>query len=242
MMALKIDARHRRLWATEVAIDGFTASPRNDWGRSAILIYDLKSGKLLHRLEGPAHTALGDMALIADGDAIVSDGDHGGVYRVDRTNLQIARLDDGDFISPQTAAMLPDGLRLLVPDYLRGIGILDLKTKKVVWIAMENTHALNGIDGLYLNGKSLIATQNGSSPERVVRFDLNAGFTHVESESIIERSTTTLGDPTHGVIVDGSFYYIANSGWDVLDEHGNLKPGSAMPESVVMRTASGFLK
>jgi hypothetical protein len=64
------------------------------------------------------------------------------------------------------------------------------------------------------------------------------------SESILERATATLGDPTHGVVVDGSFYYIANSGWDALDEHGNLKPHATMPKAVVMRTdlETGHLK
>lgn len=235
MMAIKIDTRHRVLWATEVAIDSFTLSPHEDWGRSATLIYDLKSGALLHRVEGPPHAALGDMTLTSDGDAIVSDGDHGGVYRIDRTSWQIARLDNGDFISPQTAALLPDGQHLLVPDYVRGIGILDFKTKAVFWIPMEGKYALSGIDGLYLSGRTLIATQNGTSPERVVRFDLDASLRHVESESILERATSTLGDPTHGVVVDGSFYYIANSGWDVLDEHGNRKAGSNPSRAIVMR-------
>lgn len=235
VMALKVDAQRHLLWATEVAIDGFVFSPQKDWGRSAIVIYDLKSGKLLRRVDGPAHTALGDMTLTADGDAIVSDGDNGGIYRISRMDGKIERLDAGDFISPQTPAMSSDGLHLFVPDYLRGIGILDLKTKSVQWIAMESKYALNGIDGLYLSGRTLIATQNGTSPERVIRFQLDAPLSHIVSESILERATPTLGDPTHGVIVDHDFYYIANSGWDALDEHGSLKTGTAMPHAVVMR-------
>jgi hypothetical protein len=240
MMALKIDARRHVLWATEVAIDDFMLSPRKDWGRSAILIYDLKSRGLLNRVEGPAHAALGDMTLTADGDALVSDGDNGGVYRVRCTTLEITRLDAGDFVSPQTAAILPDGLHVLVPDYLRGIGILDLKTKGVFWIPMEGKYALSGVDGLYLSGRTLIATQNGTSPERVIRFELDASLKRVESESILERATSTLGDPTHGVVVDGFFYYISNSGWDLLDEHGNRKSGTEMPEAVVMRADLGI--
>jgi hypothetical protein len=57
----------------------------------------------------------------------------------------------------------------------------------------------------------------------------------VLSESIIERATPTLGDPTHGVVVGRYFYYIANSGWNVLDEHGNLLEGKSLPPSSVMR-------
>lgn len=81
MMALKVDSRRRVLWATEVALDGFAAVAKEDWGRSAILQYDLPSGKLLQRIEGPPKAALGDMALAANGDPIVSDGEHDGMYR-----------------------------------------------------------------------------------------------------------------------------------------------------------------
>ena len=237
MMALKVDPRRRVLWATEVALDGFAAVAKEDWGRSAILQYNLRSGRLLHRIEGPPKTALGDMALAANGDPIVSDGEHGGVYRVNRKTLSVVRIDAGDFVSPQTAAALPDGTHLLVPDYVRGIGLLDLHTRQVVWIPMDGKHALSGIDGLYAVGNTLLATQNGTSPERVVRFAVNASKTRVLSESIIERATPTLGDPTHGVIVGDYFYYIANSGWDGLDEHGVAKEGKTITAPRIMRVS-----
>jgi hypothetical protein len=95
--------------------------------------------------------------------------------------------------------------------------------------------ALNGIDGLYLNRGSLLLTQNGTSPERVIRLRLNPSLTRVVSQEIIEQATTTLGDPTHGVIVGDYFYYIANSGWSELDQHGDLKPGSKLTPARLMR-------
>jgi hypothetical protein len=81
---------------------------------------------------------------------------------------------------------------------------------------------------IYIDHGELIAVQNGTSPERVVVFTLDAGRTKITGERIIERSTPTLGDPTHGVIVDGDFFYIANSGWDSIDEKGNMKPGAKL--------------
>jgi hypothetical protein len=236
VMALKVDSKRRVLWATEVALDGFASVAKEYWGRSAILQFDLRSGKLLHRLEGPPKAALGDMALNLNGDAFVSDGVHGGVYRIDRGGSALERIDAGDFISPQTPAALPDGRHILVPDYVRGIGMLDLETKQVAWIPTEGKHALSGIDGLYAAGNLLLATQNGASPERVVRFTLNDSKTNVLAEDIVERATPTLGDPTHGVVVGNYFYYIANSGWDALDEHGNLLKGKELPIGRVMRT------
>ena len=239
MMAIKVDSRRRVLWATEVALDGFAAVAKKDWGRSAILQYDLRSGKLMHRIEGPPKAALGDMALDASGDAIVSDGEHGGVYRVNGSTQQIQRIDGGEFVSPQTPAVMAGGKHILVPDYVRGIGVLDLGTKRVVWIPMAGKHALTGIDGLYAVGNTLIATQNGTSPERVVRFTIDRSTSAILSESIIERATPTLGDPTHGVVVGDYFYYIANSGWDSLDDHGVVKEGKTMSAAIIMRARLG---
>lgn len=100
---------------------------------------------------------------------------------------------------------------------------------------MGGRFALNGIDGLYFDRGRLIAVQNGTSPERVVAFTLDASLTRVESETVIERSTDTLGDPTHGVVIDNDFYYIANSGWDIIDDNGNLKAGAKASPPRIMR-------
>jgi sugar lactone lactonase YvrE len=235
MLAIKVDSSRGNVWATEVAMQGFSAAPESDWGRSAVLCYDLKSGKLLRRIEAPRPSALGDMVLAANGDIIVSDSDGGGVYRVLANGAALERLDDGDFISPQTPAMHPDGKHVFVPDYLRGIGVLEIATKQVRWFPTEGRFALNGIDGLYFDRGKLIAVQNGTSPERVVAFTLDASLTRIESETIIERSTETLGDPTHGVVIDNDFYYIANSGWDVVDDSGNLKAGAKASVPRIMR-------
>jgi len=234
MLAIKIDAARNLVWATEVALEGFTPAPKTDWGKSAVLCFDLRSGERLRRVEGPPGSALDDMVLAGNGDLIVSDGVKGDIYRMRNGNLQL--INGNDFISPQTPAMLPDGKHAFVPDYLRGIGILDLETGAVSWLAQPASAAvaLNGADGLYFDHRSLFLVQNGTSPQRVIRLQLDASLTRVVSSRIIERSTSTLGDPTHGVLVGNDFYYIANSGWSELDDHGDLKPGSKLSSAHIM--------
>lgn len=241
IMAIKVDFPHGTLWATEAAIQGFRFAPKADWGKSAVLCYDLRSGKLLRRIDGPRSSALGDMALTDTGDAIVSDGDGGGVYRVRANESAMERLDRGDFISPQTPAMAPDGKYIFVPDYVRGIGVLEIATGQVRWLSTEGRFALNGIDGLYLDHGRLLAVQNGTSPERVIAFRLNANFTKIVSETILERSTTTLGDPTHGVVVGDDFYYLANSGWSALDDYGEIKRDTKLSPARMMRVSPSGL-
>jgi hypothetical protein len=234
MLAIKIDSRRGIVWATEVALSGFANISSKDWGRSALFSLRLKDGGLIRKIDAPGK-ALGDMGLTPSGDVIVSDN-NGAVYRVRAAveNGVLERADSGEFISPQTPTVAPNG-HVFVPDYARGIARLDPDTKEAHWLDNGQQHALEGIDGLYLAPNGLLATQNGTSPERVVFFRLDPSLQTVISESVIERSTPTLGDPTHGVVVRDIFYYIANSGWSALDDSGELKPGAKLTPAFVMR-------
>jgi hypothetical protein len=234
MLAIKIDPVHNLVWASEVALNGFASVAEQDWGKSAVLCYDLHTGALHKRIEAP-NKALGDLALTPEGEPIVCDGNGGGVYRV--VNDTLVLINDMDFISPQTPVILADGDHILIPDYLRGVGILSLRSKLATWLNNDGGTkvALNGVDGLYFDRGALILTQNGTSPERVIELQLDKSFSQVKSVQIIERGTATLGDPTHGVIANGAFYYIANSGWDEIDEHGNLKAEGKLTPAKIMR-------
>jgi len=229
LLALKIDVARHRLWATEVALEGFAGVPKAEQGRSAVLEYDIDSAKQLGRFE--QNGALGDMMLDANGDPLISDNTGGGLWRLHAGKF--TRIDRGDLISPQTSA--GDNRRILVPDYLRGIASVDPSKGSVRWLDMKSRFALNGIDGLYVHGDDIIAVQNGAMPERVVEWRLDAKHERIISEKIIERATPTLGDPTHGVIVGDDFYYIANSGWDKLGDDGATAPGATLTPAQVMR-------
>ena len=234
LVALRIDARRSLVWATEVAFQDSALAPQAAWGRSALLCFELSSGRLLHRIEA-AHTALGDLVVTARGDVIVSDGEGGGLYRLPAGSTALQVLNSTDFISPQTPALHPDGRHVFVPDYVRGIAVLDLASGELRWLSMQGRFALSGIDGLYYQRGGLIAVQNGTLPERVVLFTLDPTLSRIVAERVIERSTSTLGDPTHGVLVGNAFYYIANSGWDLLDEHGALKAEAHASPPRIMR-------
>ena len=82
--------------------------------------------------------------------------------------------------------------------------------------------------------------QNGAAPERVIAFFLNSSKSAIVAENVIERATSTLGDPTHGVFVGNTFFYIANSGWNALDEHGTVISSSSLTNSRIMRVEKGL--
>ncbi|HEX6880174.1 MAG TPA: hypothetical protein VF135_07410, partial [Terriglobales bacterium] len=209
----------------------FELSPKADWGRSALLEIDLTSGKVRHRFDLPSDGAphvLGDAALLPSGELIVSDGLGGAVYRFRKGVF--TRIDHGEFISPQTPAVSEDG-RIIVPDYVRGLALLEPDSPSpVLWIA-NSTQVLNGIDGLYFDPfghkarPTLFAIQNGVTPQRILAIQLDPKLHAVKSADVLLSNADGLGEPTHGAFVgDDAFYFIVNSGWNQIDDHGNPKP------------------
>jgi hypothetical protein len=70
----------------------------------------------------------------------------------------------------------------------------------------------------------LIAIHNGTDPKRIVRFRLGKDH-NVSDSQVLEMNTPDLGEPTHGYINNGWFYFLANTGWDRVGEDGSFKPG-----------------
>ena len=68
-----------------------------------------------------------------------------------------------------------------------------------------------GVDGLYFYKDSLIATQNGINPNRVIRIYLNDGLNKIDQVKILESNNKQFDEITLGTIADGNFYYVGNS-------------------------------
>ena len=238
IFALAVDAERRILWATTGWVPQCELCIKSDDGKTALLAFDLDSGALKRRIESPVKGLLGDMTIGRKGDVYVSEGIHGAVFRLRAGAAELERLDlAGEFPSPQTPALSADEQTLYVPDYLRGIAAIDLNdpsvadaSRSVTWLQPASNIATSGIDGLYVFGNSFLAVQNGTHPPRVMRFSLD-----LRRQEILETNTTGLGEPTHGTVVDGTFYFVANGGWNEYDAKGVKKPGSGPVRSAIWK-------
>jgi sugar lactone lactonase YvrE len=243
ILAVSFDPQRKVLWATASAMPGFSGFPKEDEGKALLLEIDPETGKLLRSFspstQGPA--VLGDMCVTEDGTVYVTDSIGGGVYRL-RGDLQKARLEkiaDGLF-SPQTPAPARDGRRLFVADYTMGVAVIDLPSSgqmaKVSYLPHSENIADVALDGLYLDGDSLIGIQNGTDPIRILRLQMDHAQTKIIAASIIEQSSERMGDPTHAVLVNGWFYVSANVGWSNADDNtGELKQGASFTSPVLLR-------
>ncbi len=240
ILAVSVDAKRRVLWASTAAMAQASGYREADKGRSAVLKYDLGTGHLIKRYDLPGEGAghvLGDMTVGRDGSVYVSDGVSAAVYMIRRDHDALEVLAGPENLaSPQTPALSPDGKRLFVADYSHGIAIIDLATRGVSWLQVPDNLSPAAIDGLCLAGNTLIAVQNGTSPMRIIRIQLDRTLQRAESWQTIEANTATLGTPTHAVVVGRELYFIGNSGWEHFTDEGPVKPGAGFESPLILKT------
>jgi hypothetical protein len=226
VFALGIDAKHQRLWATIATVaqaDGCGEGPPSQ-ERTALVALDMKTGRVVRRVEAGLPGVLGDLLVAADGTVFVTESVHGAVLRLRPGAKAFDRIDvAGEFASPQTPVLMPDGSALVVPDYVRGIGIIRLRNCPCgAWFPVNGPGVFSaGIDGLAIADGALLAVQNGTSPPRVVKFAID-----LSRQRVLESNTPGLGEPTHAIVVDHALWFIADVGWDRFEESGGRKDGA----------------
>ena len=74
--------------------------------------------------------------------------------------------------------------------------------------------------------------QNGVEPHRVVRLSLEGD--RVAGLHVLERAHARYDEPTLGVVVGGSLYYVANSQYAAVRQDGSLDE-ARLREAVILR-------
>jgi hypothetical protein len=92
-----------------------------------------------------------------------------------------------------------------------------------------------GIDGLYAVGDALIGVQNGVAPYRVVRLHLDRDGRRVVAADVLERARPDYAEPTLGVVVGSTLYYVANSQWERFRDDGTIEAPAELKAPLVLR-------
>ena len=237
ILAVSFDSTRNLLWMTASAMPGFSGFPKEDSGKTSLIALNPANGKIVRRfgLEGAGEAVLGDMSISPDGTLFVTDSIGGGVYRL-QGSLEAAKLETiaNGLFSPQTPILANDGKRLLVADYSIGVAVIDLASGRVTYLSHPMEIAVGTLDGLTLSGDILIGIQNGTDPERIMRYRLNPDQTAVVSQEVVEQGPR-IGDPTHVIVVDGYAYVSANVGWGEINDNGELKEGHKFTAPILIR-------
>lgn len=202
---------------------------------AAIVKLDPKSGAMKERFAlGPAPALIGDIEVAGNGRLFASDSLTPRIFDINQvkhrgaTTKIISVISDPRFVNLQGLALDEKNGRLYVADYLSGLYAIDLKTQKVDAVANPANAHLGGIDGLYLYRGDLIGVQNGVSPQRIVRIDLDKNGAVALSLEVLQQAAPEWIEPTHGFIDGDEFVYIATSNWPAYDDNGSVRDGATL--------------
>lgn len=227
---LAADPDRRVLYAAAAVRPGGDA----DAAETLLLRIDLASGAVLDRSspEGIGHR-FGDVAVGPDGTAYVADIKALRIWRWRPGGKlePLVILPEG--ASPQGMAVSGDGRWLVFADYRNGLHRIDLSQGPVTLtaaayqaMAKPDEGELRGIDGLARHGDAILAMQNGTRTNRVLRLTMTADWSAVTArEALVEGAP--LNDPTTGFVEGDSLVFVSRSQWTDFGRDGPTTPTPA---------------
>ena len=241
VVGVKIDGPRRQLWfATwEPGIDS-ARTPGLRVAHSRLFRYDLRSGREV-KSYAPRDSSRGhllnDLVITPIGDVYVTDTDEGSVYRVrrDADSLELfVRPDPTRFSGANGIALAPNGHTVYIA-FNQGIARFDLPSRELRLLEAPDDVTTSDIDGLYWHPAGLIAVQTARGLERVVRFELDPSGRGVRRAVVLERANPLFRNPTTGVLVGDTLYYIANSQYERLADDNTLRESAIREPTHVLR-------
>jgi len=230
------DAASGLFW---IASGNFEQTP-GDKVFAALLGFDPKTGTIERRLFANGMGALGDVAVGVDGTVYVSDPVQGIIhYAPPRATGLRALVDPGVFRSPQGMVAVPNTSLVIVSDYRYGLAVLDSEDGRVRRITGGGGHFLDGIDALQLDGKSLLAVQNGHNPMRILRIDMNRDWLGIARIAVLESGHSSWTEPVGGTLDKDDFLYVGTGQWERFGEGGAVREGTNPEPTQIRRLPLG---
>jgi sugar lactone lactonase YvrE len=233
LLGAAYDPRRRRIWIASASV---AETPQGDSAWIGLVAVDPARPDRPARIPAPAGIAAtpGDVAIARDGHVYVSDGMNGAVYRC-RPGCSALEtlLAPGTLFSAQGMAVSSDQKWLYIADRRYGIAALERSSGRQFRVTGDESMMLDGIDGLVLHGRDLIATQNAYEPQRIVRLRLSGGGLRVRRLEVLERAHPEWKEITLGAVAGNRFLYVANAHWSRYGPGGAQVKGSpALPTPI----------
>ena len=171
---------------------------------------------------------LGDLAVGPTGDVFFTDSAQPVLYRLRAGTDTLQQYTHPLFRSLQGVAPIADGGAVYVADYSHGLLRVELSTRSVARLADAPGATSLGCDGIAVSGDTIIAVQNGVTPARIMRYEVDPLELRIVRASVVDRDLALAPEPTIGTLVGDLFVYVANSLWDEYGDDGIVKPGAAL--------------
>jgi hypothetical protein len=208
----------------------FDQTPQPATAFRGVIALDPVTGREARRLAAPADGSPSDLAVADDGTVYASDPISGAVYvgRPGAGALEVL-VPPGTFRSPQ--GLVPWDGGLIVSDYAYGLAFVDRGGK--AWrIGAEVSVLLDGIDGMWRQGETIVAVQNGARPMRIVELSLAPDARQVRGLRVLERAHPGWTEPVGGNVSNGELVYVATGQWDRFGDGGAPAGSAPVPSEI----------
>lgn len=240
VLGLAVDAGRRHLWVSTGMTPQFKRFRQQDFGRTALLKFELDSGELLgeYRVlpDGNPHL-LASLALADDGTVYAADTQSPAIYRLAPDAERPRRLlQNPIFTSLRGVALSDDGTMLYFADYELGLFVANVETEEAWHLAVPEDLNVGGVDGLFWWDGDLVMIQSGFSPQRVMRLELGEDGLGVVGIQPLESGHPAFDHPTNGTIIGDDLYYFGGSHWPHMDARGRPVEGTELPDIPIVVT------
>jgi sugar lactone lactonase YvrE len=222
VFGLAVDAGRRVLWAAMSAVPAMRGFSADQEGVAALAEIELGSGEVRRTIYAPELTGipglplLGDVVVAPDGTVYATGSATGVVWRLPAGAPALEYFAESEeSISLEGITVVEEGSALLVADRMNGLFRIDIAGGGMRRLEVPADTTLIGVDGLVTAPDgTVLAVQNGTSPNRILRLRLEPGAQAISQLSVIEAGHFTMAAPAHGCIGPaGDFYFVGNSGW-----------------------------
>jgi hypothetical protein len=132
-------------------------------------------------------------------------------------------MDNEAFVSLQGMTTTPDEKSFIIADYAMGLHFVSRETMAIETLGFADGTTLLGIDGLYRNGNTLLAVQNGVNPQRILAMQLDASGRSIASVKVLSANDPNIPEPSLGTLKGDDFCVVANAQWSRFNDDGTRK-------------------
>lgn len=231
VLGLVVDPARRRLHA--VTTNGFLTGTEKRV--NAVVSYDLATGARADSVEVSAAAQLNDVALSTTGELYATDTRGGAIFRI-REGGAIDTIAAPGTLPGANGIAVAAGDSALYVAHSTGIARLSLAGGALLpRLDLPAGEAVAAIDGLYLDGNTLIGIQNVTNPGRVVRIRLSADGRRGERvETLLSHHHPAIDEPTTGVVVGRSFAFLATTQVARFTPEGTIESPETLKPPVVL--------
>lgn len=222
VFALKTDRNQKYLWVACSAIPEMKNFTKEIEGKSEILKIEIATQKLVKRYTLEGNHVFGDLVVAKNNDVYISDSAEPIIYKIEKGSLSLWKNLKMEAFNLQGITFNENESKLFIADYLKGVLVIDIKTKDRTWLEFPEETSKKGIDGLVFYKKSVIVIQNGVVPIRIVQYKLNESVTKIIDFVVLDNNRNIFNEPALATLVRNRMYFFANSPWKFYDKNFQL--------------------